>query len=412
VANLPETAKKLIFWIVPLLLFCLVYWGQTRFAQIPTIVVEYLPTTTYVLVAITAAVGWFFHRHRIALAMIMTALALWLTSYSSHVFFDPKWHYIVAQTVAILLPLNLAAIAWLPDGRTLLSFWHVVVLLCTAIQFALVYSLIAYFPSEYRQFLLFSQGTILDITPSIKLVFPAVASSLVALLAVLVRAIRQSTLIDLGLFWLLLSGVLAMNTLGAPPYFSVLMIVGILSLAVSLLQTWYNLAYLDQLTGLPGRLALNELTKTLKGSYVAAMVDVDHFKKFNDTYGHDVGDQILKLVASKLRQVTGGGAAFRYGGEEFTVVFPGKRVKDVFAHLSTLREAIEETHMILRNKSRPTSKPDPVPTRRQPLRYLNVTVSIGIAEANEELAAPAAVLKAADEALYRAKERGRNRLSL
>ena len=57
-----------------------------------------------------------------------------------------------------------------------------------------------------------------------------------------------------------------------------------------------------------------------------AMIDVDHFKKFNDTHGHDIGDQVLKLVAARLAQVEGGGIAYRYGGEEFAVLFPDRPI--------------------------------------------------------------------------------------
>ena len=62
--------------------------------------------------------------------------------------------------------------------------------------------------------------------------------------------------------------------------------------------------------------------------YVLAMADVDHFKSFNDTHGHDTGDQVLKLVAARLAQVKGGGRAFRYGGEEFTVLFPDRTLDE------------------------------------------------------------------------------------
>ncbi len=83
----------------------------------------------------------------------------------------------------------------------------------------------------------------------------------------------------------------------------------------------YQMAFYDELTQLPGRRALVSDLKHASRNYCMAMTDVDHFKKFNDTYGHDVGDDVLKLVASKLAQVTGGGRAYRYGGEEFAVVF-------------------------------------------------------------------------------------------
>mgnify|MGYP000386225611 FL=1 len=73
----------------------------------------------------------------------------------------------------------------------------------------------------------------------------------------------------------------------------------------------YYLAYRDELTGLASRRSLNQLALSLSRKYTVAMLDIDHFKKFNDSYGHDIGDQVLKLVAAKLAQVKGGGRVFR-----------------------------------------------------------------------------------------------------
>lgn len=410
---LAPSLKKMLAGVVPGLLLAAAYGGKLHLTPIPGSFIEYLQPTAYLLFAITGALGWFFNRQRVLIAMAMAALAFWLVGGAPaggalHV---PADHLIVAS-VAFWLPLNLMIVALLPESRALFHRTHIGLLTIVLAQCGGTYFLLSSYPEIYRAIILFPAGTALDISEWTPLPIPALITSLLAFLVVLFRILRRFDLITLGLFWLLSGWILAMDTFGAQPYFSLFVTLGSLILAVALLQTWYDIAYLDQLTGLPGRLALNELARHLKGNYTVAMVDVDFFKKFNDTYGHDVGDQILKLVASKLRQVTGGGSAFRYGGEEFTVVFPNRRVKDVFSHLSALREAIEETHMILRSKTRPNNKPNPVPTRKQPLRYLNVTVSIGIAESNDELTTPAGVLKAADEALYRAKERGRNRLSL
>ena len=71
------------------------------------------------------------------------------------------------------------------------------------------------------------------------------------------------------------------------------------------------------------------------------MLDVDHFKKFNDSYGHESGDQALRLVASRLSHITGGGKAYRYGGEEFAIVFPNKSSEEVFVYLDRMRRVIE-----------------------------------------------------------------------
>src|SRR6185369_6728757 len=103
----------------------------------------------------------------------------------------------------------------------------------------------------------------------------------------------------------------------------------------------------------PSRRSLNESLQGLGRRYTIAMVDVDHFKKFNDTYGHDVGDQVLKMVARKIQDVGGGGKAYRYGGEEFTITFSGRSLADVIPHLEELRKTIAGYRLQLRGSDRP-----------------------------------------------------------
>jgi diguanylate cyclase (GGDEF)-like protein len=142
------------------------------------------------------------------------------------------------------------------------------------------------------------------------------------------------------------------------------------------------------------------------------MVDVDHFKRFNDTYGHDVGDQVLKMVAGKLQGVGGGGRAFRFGGEEFTIVFPRRKIVDAVPHLEELRKAIASYQLRLRGADRPKKNQEGKRQRgsRGEGETVSVTVSIGVAPSAEGRK-PAEVLKDADQALYRAKRGGRNQLS-
>ena len=111
-----------------------------------------------------------------------------------------------------------------------------------------------------------------------------------------------------------------------------------LILAASLIETSYVLAYFDELTGIRGRRGFNEALLSLDQQYAIAIVDIDHFKKFNDTYGHDVGDQVLCMVAGRISKVGGGGQAFRCGGEEFAVIFRGVSAKDAVEHLEMLRK--------------------------------------------------------------------------
>jgi len=197
-----------------------------------------------------------------------------------------------------------------------------------------------------------------------------------------------------------------------PGTYAIFMTAAGLILVASLLQESHQLAFRDPLTGLPGRRALEERLRALGGHYAIAMVDVDHFKKFNDTHGHDIGDQVLKLVGGRLSQAAKGGVAYRYGGEEFSVLFPGASVDDAARELEDIRNAIETYRMAVRSPDRPKQADLGAKRRGEgaPDKQLSVTVSIGVAGPGQG-ATPQHVIKAADEALYRAKQGGRNRVS-
>ena len=179
---------------------------------------------------------------------------------------------------------------------------------------------------------------------------------------------------------------------------------------LSAIEAGHSLAFIDELTGLPGRRALERVLRGLSGPYTLAMVDIDRFKKFNDKYGHDAGDEVLRMVAAQLRGVSGGGRAYRYGGEEFTVVFSGRTVEEVRDHLETLRADIADHPFVIRAPDRPKKKPRK-PARKSGQGKVKVTISIGAAEPNERNADTASVLKDADKKLYQAKKKGRNRLA-
>lgn len=184
-----------------------------------------------------------------------------------------------------------------------------------------------------------------------------------------------------------------------------------LTVTIGVVETSYVMAYRDELTGLPGRRALMQYLDGLSGTFTVAMVDVDHFKKFNDRHGHDVGDQVLKLVASRLGRASGGGKAYRYGGEEFTLLFPGRTRGDALRHLEAVRASVEKARFSIRAWNRPRKKPEGRKKKGKEPRKLSVTVSIGMADTTVGDGAVDDVLKRADEALYRAKKEGRNRVS-
>jgi diguanylate cyclase (GGDEF)-like protein len=241
-----------------------------------------------------------------------------------------------------------------------------------------------------------------------------------ALCWLLVRMVQFHKATESGMFWSLIATWLGLQAGGAGKIGSAYFGTAALVLASSIIENSYSLAYHDELTGLSSRRAFNDALLRLKAPYAVAAVDIDHFKRINDTYGHDTGDQVLRLVASKLSRIGAGGEAFRVGGEEFTILFPNKTVKEVMDYLELLRLNIESATFRVRSgeERRKTSRaPDrrAAGGRRTALRVapasllLSVTVSIGLAESQPSVRI-AEVIQHADKALYRAKQGGRNRI--
>lgn len=160
------------------------------------------------------------------------------------------------------------------------------------------------------------------------------------------------------------------------------------------------LATRDPLTGCLNRRSFLTDYKALfnraqqEGSALSVlMIDIDHFKRVNDNHGHVVGDEVIKTVASALQQrFAGHSSVARYGGEEFIVALPGVDIAQGYSYAEALRAFIS---------GMPESGPFPVDS---------LTVSIGIAELTNEVADQVALISQADQALYQAKQTGRNRV--
>ncbi|HKW25758.1 MAG TPA: GGDEF domain-containing protein [Terriglobales bacterium] len=250
----------------------------------------------------------------------------------------------------------------------------------------------------------------------------------VASLIFLLRAVLYRRNLESGFFWGMLAAWLALRHGGVGVAATAYLGTGALIVAASLVESFYFMAYHDELTGLPSRRAFNEAAAALAQPYGVAIVDIDHFKSFNDLYGHDTGDEVLRMVAARLALVSGGGQAFRCGGEEFAVLFRDRGAAEALPYLEELRRDIEESVFCFRgpdrrrqvrgadrrNAARRT-------TRRRKMKVeppsaadiTSVTVSIGVA-GSEELKQEKVqqVIAAADKALYRAKAAGRNRVEV
>ncbi|MBM4389314.1 MAG: GGDEF domain-containing protein [Deltaproteobacteria bacterium] len=173
---------------------------------------------------------------------------------------------------------------------------------------------------------------------------------------------------------------------------------------------WRN-AHIDELTELPGRQALKRHLSVLSHDFAIAILDLDHFKLINDQYGHHTGDQVLRFVASFLRTI-GEGKAYRYGGEEFVIIYDGETAGNCAPKLDDLRKSIERREFWIRGKDRPRKKPEPASKTGDNSRSqrIVVTVSIGVADDGKSGAPSGEVLGKADKALYKAKADGRNRV--
>lgn len=198
-------------------------------------------------------------------------------------------------------------------------------------------------------------------------------------------------------FAILLSVYIGLFSINTKIYLPIFTSVAAIFLLLSALQDTYYLAYIDELTGLPGRRALREKLAKLRGKYSIIMIDIDFFKKFNDTYGHDSGDEILKFIGKALKEISGNGKGYRYGGEEFAIVYQGKGVKDALPLVEELRAKIEKSKIPIHRG-----------TKKATVKKVSITISCGIAEKSEKYPRANEVIKAADSALYRAKGNGRN----
>jgi diguanylate cyclase (GGDEF)-like protein len=309
------------------------------------------------------------------------------------------------------VPFNLALLAWLPE-RGIFNVWGLRRLVLILGEATLVAAL-ARAQDLYLLNLLEQRLFALALPGSPPIPQLGVLTVAGAFLAIAIRLGARGSPNEAGLAGALAAFTCFAYTLAQPMAANAFAAAAALILFISLLRDSYRMAFRDELTGLPNRRALNERLMSLSGHYALAMVDVDHFKRFNDTYGHDVGDQVLRMVAARLAEMGGGGRPYRFGGEEFALLFPGMTLRETLPHLEALRARVAGYKLAVRGKDRPANERSGRRERGQrvPDTYVSVTVSIGVAEPNERYTTPEAVLRAADKALYRAKRRGRNQVS-
>jgi diguanylate cyclase (GGDEF)-like protein len=364
--------------------------------------------------------AWRFHSSRIFLALLSLFLGEQAIAYFSSVPASAQHSpaVIAMSAVGVLLPLNFVLLSFRQEKGFVFAN------IAPAAVVLFVESVIVAVMSRPESV----QAAVRNPAMAVTLPFPVVLAFSAAVLTLLTRYFLFRKPFESGLLWSLMASLLALHFHGVGRIPSAYFATAAFILAGAVVETSYMLAYHDELTTLPSRRAFREALLRLEPPYAIAVADIDHFKRCNDTYGHDTGDQVLRLVASRMARVSGGGDAYRFGGEEFAIVFPGKTAAEVLEPLEKLRAAIETSRLKLRGPDRrqvergTERRIQAVRGKGQAIRELTrttkqpqeigVTISIGVASAGKGMASPEDVIRAADKALYRAKAAGRNRVEV
>lgn len=363
---------------------------------LPANLVAALPAISLITLVFSLVITAWFNRGRAFFILLVLLLSQWGMAAFAPAHVGKAFALQGLYTfLSLLLPLNILGFSLLAEGK-IFSAWGRRCLMLIGLQAAMVLGMVwsgdrVFFNEIGRQS---AQLPFLSATP---LSDSAVIAFAVSGILLLLGRRRVNRHFRLGVLAVLAVVGLAHHFYPDPLAIPLFYASAGLIMILSVLQEYYFKAYFDELTGLPSRRSLNEEMLQLEGVYVIAMLDVDFFKKFNDTYGHDAGDDVLRMIASVMMDFKAG-EAFRYGGEEFTVLFPGKSLSEALPLLEQLRTAIAKRKFVVRGGKKREQR-------------LTVTVSIGAAESNAKLSSHKAVLKAADQALYRAKENGRNCVS-
>jgi diguanylate cyclase (GGDEF)-like protein len=362
----------------------------------------------YLLLGVVAFLGVRIHQTRIAISALSLALGYSLL-------LERSSSYERAAAIWIALPLGAALLFRLRESKLLGTGTLAKAIAAAAPISLLVFGANVALPAALRAF---HWHAFHGALPGPDL---AVLAILLAVLGAALEKDPHLRVYQLGFLLslapLLVASVLARNAavrIGAPATLALGAGGAALGLLTALFEIYWEKVYIDELTAVPNRRALNEHLRTLDGQFAIAMVDIDFFKKFNDTYGHDEGDHVLRFVAAHLAK----GArtrVFRYGGEEFCIVYDRADAKSVLDTLDGVRKTLSEREFTIRSPRavrKRTSKKDRG-SRGAGRGRLKVTVSMGLSEPKSPTrVGPDAVMVAADKALYKAKREGRNRVVL
>ncbi|WP_434361971.1 GGDEF domain-containing protein [Parasalinivibrio latis] len=388
-------------------LFLFLDEAAQKASELPVII----ETAPYYLFAMAALLSQLFNQNRTGMMAVLMIVAYTVIQERLQTPLSVGTTRLEYVLLGLLLPLNILYTLVYPDKR-FVSRSGALFFALVAGQLFWSYLLIEEFPQGSLTWLWESY---LDTVPQISplpflLVLLGVAATCIAALFQLSRngSSDQSALVCL------LACTFTLTFFDRAHVSSLTFLLAGVLLCINMISFSHELAFIDGLTGIPGRRALENEMRHLGRRYSLAMMDIDHFKKFNDTYGHKMGDDVLRLVAAVMQRCEGGAKVYRYGGEEFTILFKGKSAIQCESHLNELREDIAGYELAIRNHDERSKEGKAGADKRgtgDKSNTVKVTISIGLADQTHGNS-PQDVMKQADQALYKAKENGRNRLEL
>jgi len=399
--------KSILAVLFPGGLIFLIAIGFLRPQGLPMWLQQPVAALPYIVFTFGLIFGWYFASSRMILSLLVLALAD-----RALVLFPPTDmnQAALSQTMiaitAFLVPLNLLGVSILKEDSlsTLRGVTRVVLVLvqpfvllwlCLPDQHDLASSFTReYIPSLYMEWTPIPQ--------------PALFAFATALLLHVIRFALHRDPLEGGAIWALFAIFVAYHTSrdGWQPT-NFFMAAGLI-LFVTLLQSFYQRTYRDELTGIPGRLAYDEAIGQLGKRFSVAVISIDQLTQYGNTHGKSVSEQILKRAAPRIQAACSDGRIFRTTGEELTVLFPGKSTTETLSTLETVRKTIEPICLFLRGRDRVWEKQRGTKKAGSRDRALPITLSIGVAEKLSDSATLTLVIKSAYRALYEAKGMGGN----
>ncbi len=390
----------------PLLLLSVIWYGMNNVILVTQANFGLAGGLPYALFLCSIAVAYIFKQSRMAMVACTMLISYWIIQYRLQSPLYSGTTLLELSLLSFLLPVACLLSYAFKNGE-LLSRSFLYYLLVLALFGLWSYLTVDYYRTE--GFTVLTEGILFSMPYVSKLPLILVLYLLAMIGITGIFVLTKNRIMDVFIYTAILMSAMTFIFFQLQFVSSTMFSLSGVLMMLYLITASHEMAFNDRLTQLPGRHALDIDMRSLGRKFTIAMIDIDHFKSFNDTYGHDTGDDVLKLVASRIRLIKGKARVYRYGGEEFTVLFKGKSAQEALEYLEQLRIDIEQYDLVLRDTdTRPKNDKNGVKKRSgQRNKSVNITVSMGVCDSYTERKEHAAI-KRADEALYEAKKAGRN----